>query len=395
MGHTLRRLAGSARASAVRPSRILQFSRAVSNVAAGGGDIIDLALGYPDFPPPEVVQAVIRTFKPLPVAGAGADGPHGSFELRQAIASWLARSQGHVWSPEEEITISPGASEALTAALMVAVDPGDEVVLFEPFFDNYLSQIALSGAVPRLVRLQSPDWTFDPDDLSKVVGPRTRAIILNTPHNPTGRVFSANELEAVASLCRRWNVLAIADETYASLTLNGCRHVSIAALPGMACRSIVVGGFTKTLNVRGWRLGYVAARRALTARVRAVQPHLHGPAGAVVQAAALAGLRQPEALQIQLRERYERMARMLGSALSQGGFQFRDPQGTAFIFADGTMLERGNDLAVWRHLLRELGVAAVPGRCFYRTRTKTRYLRFCFARSEQTLEAAGRRLAGL
>lgn len=394
MGRTLGRAAGSARASAVRPSRILQFSRAASDVAAGG-DVIDLALGYPDFPPPEAVQAVIRRFKPLPGAGTEVDGPHGSFELRQAIALRIARSQGHVLSPAEEITITPGASEALTAALMVAVDPGDEVLLFEPFFDNYLSQVALAGAVPRFIRLQRPDWTFDPDDLSKVVGPRTRAIILNTPHNPTGRVFSTSELEAVASLCRRRNILVVADETYASLTLNGCRHVSIAALPGMAFRSIVVGGFTKTLNVRGWRLGYVAARRALTARIRAVQPHLHGQTGAIVQAAALAGLRQPEALHIQLRERYERLGRILASTLRQGGFQFRDPQGTAFIFADGASLKRGNDLAVWRYLLRELGVAAVPGRCFYRSRTKTNHLRFCFARSEQTLEAASQRLAGL
>jgi aminotransferase len=379
----------------VRPSSILQFSRAVSDVAAAGGDVVDLALGYPDFPPPEAVQAVVRRFKPLAVSGAEADGPHGSLELRQAIALRLARSQAQVLSPVEEITITPGASEALTAALMVAVDPGDEVVLFEPFFDNYLAQIALAGAVPRFVRLKAPDWKFDPHDLGKVVGRRTRAIILNTPHNPTGRVFLRSELDAVASLCRRRNILVIADETYASLTLNGCRHVSIAALPGMASRSIVVGGFTKTLNVRGWRLGYVAARRALTAGIRAVKPHLHGPTSAIVQAAALAGLRQPEALQIQLRERYERLGRILASALGQSGFQFRDPQGTAFIFADGSSLARGNDLAVWRYLLRELGVAAVPGRCFYRARTETSYLRFCFARSEQTLEAASQRLAGL
>jgi aminotransferase len=236
------------------------------NLALHGPErAINFAQGFPDFqPPPEIVAAAQQAL---------ADGYHqyattwGAPQLRQAIAAKQSAAWGRAVEPETEITVACGATESMIAAMLATVDPGDEVVIFEPFYENYGPDCILSGASPRYVALRPPDWSFDPDQLRAAFGPRTRAIVINTPHNPTGKVFSRAELELIAGLCLEHGAIAITDEIYEHLVYEG-EHVSLATLPGMADRTITISGASKTYSVTGWRVGWMIASPGLTAGIR-------------------------------------------------------------------------------------------------------------------------------
>lgn len=357
-------------------------------------DAINLSQGYPDFDPPlELREAVAQAVR---------DGNNqytvtwGLPALRQAVARKVQQVNGIVADPDREVTITCGATEAVIASLLSNVNPGEEVVIFEPFFESYIPDCYLCGAKPVFVPLDGPQFAFDPDRLRAAFGPATRAIVLNTPHNPTGRVFRREELALIAALCQEHDVIAIVDEIYEQLTYDGHRHVSIGSLPGMADRTITICGFSKSYSVTGWRLGYAVAAPALTDGLRKVHDFLTVCAPAPLQVAALTALAFPPAYYDNLRAAYTRRRGILLQGLEAAGCLAQAPEGGYFLFADVADLGFADDMAAARHLVREAGVAAVPGSSFYEGKELgRRKLRFAFCKKEETLQEAARRLMQL
>lgn len=357
-------------------------------------DAINLSQGYPDFDPPlELREAVAQAVR---------DGNNqytvtwGLPALRQAVARKVQQVNGIVADPDREVTITCGATEAVIASLLSNVNPGEEVVIFEPFFESYIPDCYLCGATPVFVPLDGPRFAFDPDRLRAAFGPATRAIVLNTPHNPTGRVFRREELALIAALCQEHDVIAIVDEIYEQLTYDGYRHVSIGSLPGMADRTITICGFSKSYSVTGWRLGYAVAAPALTDGLRKVHDFLTVCAPAPLQVAALTALAFPPAYYDNLRAAYTRRRGILLQGLEAAGCLAQAPEGGYFLFADVADLGFADDMAAARHLVREAGVAAVPGSSFYAGKELgRRKLRFAFCKKEETLQEAARRLMQL
>lgn len=357
-------------------------------------DAINLSQGYPDFDPPlELREAVAQAVR---------DGNNqytvtwGLPALRQAVARKVQQVNGIVADPDREVTITCGATEAVIASLLSNVNPGEEVVIFEPFFESYIPDCYLCGAKPVFVPLDGPRFAFDPDRLRAAFGPATRAIVLNTPHNPTGRVFRREELALIAALCQEHDVIAIVDEIYEQLTYDGHRHVSIGSLPGMADRTITICGFSKSYSVTGWRLGYAVAAPALTDGLRKVHDFLTVCAPAPLQVAALTALAFPPAYYDNLRAAYTRRRGILLQGLEAAGCLAQAPEGGYFLFADVADLGFADDMAAARHLVREAGVAAVPGSSFYEGKELgRRKLRFAFCKKEETLQEAARRLMQL
>lgn len=374
----------SARALSIGPSRIRSFKAKAAAAAPVGLSLIDLCSGFPDLPPALGVDESVS------LRMRGLDHPHGSPTLRDLIASDLA-SRGVECQASSGITVTAGATEALNAVLLAAIEPGDEVLLFEPFFDSHVCQIRLAGGVPRFVRLERPHWRFDEDELAGAAR-RARAIIVNSPHNPTGRVFTRTELEGIARLADRHGLLIVSDETYAALSFDGRECASIASLPGMRERTAIVGGFTKTMTVPGWRLGYLAAPAWLSRPARNLLACTAQPPSAERQAKVAASLAAGDASRQALSAYHEARRAQMCRLLDAAGFRFSVPEGASFVFADAARLGLGNDLAVWRYLVESSAVAAVPGRCFYRRHVRTTSLRFCFARLPETLSAAADRL---
>jgi aminotransferase len=276
------------------------------------------------------------------------------------------------------------------------VNPGDEVVVFEPFYENYGPDAIVSGATPRFVRLHEPDWTFDPDDLARAFNRRTRAIIINTPNNPTGKVFSRAELEQIAALCVKWDVLAVTDEIYEHIVYDGRQHVPLAALDGMAERTVTINGVSKTFSVTGWRIGWAIAPASVSGAIRKMHDFLTVGAPAPLQEAAASALALPDAYYEALATEYTRRRGLLMGILERHGFVTYKPRGAYYIMTDISRFGFSDDVAFARHLVSEIGVAAVPGSSFYRDgaagRTK---LRFCFAKRDETMAEADRRLSKL
>jgi aspartate/methionine/tyrosine aminotransferase len=355
---------------------------------------INLAQGFPDFAAPaEVKEAAVRAIR--------ADINQyaitwGAREFREAIAERFARDSGLAVDPEREITVCCGATETMIASLLAVVDPGDEVVVFEPFYENYGPDAIICGAVPRFVRLHPPEWTFDPDDLAAAFSERTRAVILNTPNNPTGKVFTGEELETLAGLARRWGAYVITDEIYQYITYDGCRHVSMATLPGMRERTITINGLSKTYSVTGWRVGYAIAPPEVTGAIRKMHDFITVGAAAPLQEAGVTALRLPESYYEGLRASYlSRRDRML-ALLAEAGFRCFKPRGAYYVMTDISAFGVPDDVSFTRHLIQEIGVAAVPGGSFYSDPALGRQqVRFCFSKTDATLEAAARRLQGL
>jgi len=378
---------GSIKAARFTESVIREMTRLASQHGA-----INLAQGFPDFPAPAAlkeaaVQAIRDDMNQYAITW-------GARECRQAIARKFARFGGFIVDPEREITVTCGATEAMIATLLAVVDPGDEVIIFEPFYENYGPDSILSGAVPRFVSLRAPDWSFDPDDLARAFNARTRAIIINTPNNPTGKVFSRAELDIIAGLCREHDVLAITDEIYEHILYDEAEHVVLATLPGMRELTITINALSKTYSVTGWRVGYIIAPADLTASIRKTHDFLTVGAPAPLQAAAATALDFPDSYYEDLRRGYVERRDILHNGLLAAGLKANRPQGAYYIMADFSDLDfRGDDTAFAHHLITEVGVAPVPGSSFFNNPVDgATIIRFCFPKQHATLIEAGQRL---
>lgn len=357
-------------------------------------DAINLAQGFPDFPAPAEV-------KEAAVAAIRADVNQyaitwGARSFRQAIAARFERDTGLTIDPEREITVCCGATEAMIASMLAVVDPGEEAIIFEPFYENYGPDAIISDAVPRFVRLRPPDWGFDPQELAAAFNERTRAVILNTPNNPTGKVFSPRELETIADLVLRSNACVLTDEIYQHLVYDGCRHVSIATLPGMRERTITINGMSKAYSVTGWRVGYAIASPEISNAIRKMHDFLTVGAAAPLQEAGVVALQLPDEYYCKLCADYaRRRARML-AALEEVGFRCYKPQGAYYMMTDISAFNCPNDVEFARYLVEEIRVAVVPGSSFYSDPASgSQQVRFAFCKTEATLEEAARRLQKL
>ena len=355
---------------------------------------VNLSQGFPDFPAPEEVKEAARRAVAADINQYAITW--GARSLRQAIARKFERLYGLAVDPEREVTVTCGSTEAMIAALLAVLDPGDEVVVFEPFYENYGPDAILSGAVPRFVRLRPPEWSFDRGELERAFSGRTRAVIVNTPNNPTGKVFTPAELETIAELCRAHDALAVTDEIYEHILYDGAIHVPMATLPGMAARTITINGMSKTYSVTGWRVGWTIAPPALTAAIRKVHDFLTVGAAAPLQEAGALALELPPAYYEGLARAYaQRRERLLG-ILGQVGFVVHRPRGAYYVMVEIDPLGWDDDIAFARHLVEEVGVAVVPGSSFYRDPASgRRQVRFAFCKKEDTLAAAEARLARL
>ena len=355
---------------------------------------MNLAQGFPDFAAPaEVKEAAQRAIAADINQYAITWGARG---FRRAIAERFAKDTGIGIDPEREITVTCGATEAMIASLLAIVDPGEEVVVFEPFYENYGPDAIICGAVPRFVRLHPPDWTFDPDELRSAVNVRTRALILNTPNNPTGKVFTREELGLIADVVLGSDAYVVADEIYQYMTYDGARHVSMATVPGMRERTVTINALSKTYSVTGWRVGYAIAPPEVSAAVRKMHDFLTVGAAAPLQEAGVTALSLPEDYYRRLAAEYQgRRDRML-SALTAAGFKCYKPRGAYYVITDISGFGFPDDVQFARHLVSEIGVAVVPGSSFYRDPAPGRQqVRFCFSKTDATLDEAGRRLARL
>ena len=355
---------------------------------------VNLAQGFPDFPAPQAIKE------------AAADAIHrdvnqyaitwGAKSLRDAIAHKTERFTGLRYDPETEMTVCCGSTECMISTLLALVNPGEEVVVFEPFYENYGPDAILCGATPRFVRLREPDWSFDPAELHAAFGNRTKAIVINTPNNPTGKVFSREELEWVAALCRKWDAVAVTDEIYEHIVFDGARHVTLAGLEGMRERTVTISGASKTYGVTGWRVGYCLAAPAITAAIRKVHDFLTVGAPAPLQEAAAVALSLPESYYVELATVYREKRDLLVPALQAAGFRTFMPRGAYYVMTDIASFGFEDDVGFARFLVEGGGVAAVPGSSFYTDPAAGRQrLRFHFARRRETLEASAERLGRL
>lgn len=352
---------------------------------------VNLAQGFPDFPAPaEVKEAAKRAI----------DEEHNQYTitwgtpaLRRAISAYYGSRYGIDVDPEREITACCGATEGMIASLLATTNPGDEVIVFEPYYENYGPDTWLCGAERRLVRLRQPDWTFDPDELRRAFNSRTKAIIVTNPHNPTGKVFSRQELELIAGLCQEYDTLAITDEIYEHILYDGAAHIPLATLPGMRDRTITVNSMSKTFSVTGWRVGWIVAAPDLADSIRKVHDFLTVNSPAPMQQAAVMALGLDDAFFADLSSHYRERRDLLLGALSSSGFAPFQPKGAYYIMADIKGFGLPDDMAFARDLMERGGVACVPGSSFFEEPAGGAGLvRFCFCKKLETLEEAGRRL---
>jgi aminotransferase len=355
---------------------------------------VNLAQGFPDFAAPEEIKRAAQEAIAADINQYAITW--GAKRLRDAIAEKFGRTQGVKIDPEREITVCCGSTEAMMSAMMAIINPDDEVVVFEPFYENYGPDAILSGATPRFVKLRPPEWSFDPAELAAAFGPRTKALILNTPNNPTGKVFTRAELECIRDLCVRSGAFAITDEIYEHMLYDGAEHISLATLEGMRERTITINALSKTYSVTGWRVGWAIASPEVTAAIRKVHDFLTVGAAAPLQEAGAVALRLPEDYYRKLASAYRaRRDKMLG-ILEGAGFRCFKPFGAYYIMTDISAFGFPDDVAFARYLVKEVGVAAVPGSSFFHNPADgSRHLRFTFCKIDATLEEAGRRLEKL
>ena len=367
--------------------------REMTRLAAQYG-ALNLGQGMPDFETPqEIKDAACKAIQ---------DGINqyaitwGAPVLRQAIAAKARSFNGIDCDADANVTVCCGATECMMAAMLALVDPGDEVIVFQPFYENYGPDALLSGAKPVWVSLHPPHYRFDPDELRRAFTPRTRAIIVNTPNNPTGHVFTRAELTLIAELCQEHDAYAFADEIYEYIRHVDLPHVSIATLPGMAERTVTISGLSKTFSITGWRLGYCIAPPEMSNAIRKVHDFLTVGAPHPLQVAGAVALAMPQSYYDNLRRAYHRRRDLLLPYLRQAGLEVHEPEGAYYVMTDISPLGWSNDDEFVRCMIREVGVSAVPGSSFYappeRGRTK---VRFMFAKKEESLHEAGRRLLKL
>jgi aspartate/methionine/tyrosine aminotransferase len=355
---------------------------------------VNLAQGFPDFAAPEAIKeeaarAVRADINQYAITW-------GAKRLRDALVQKTERFTGLRYDPETEVTVCCGSTECMIATLLALVNPGEEVIIFEPYYENYGPDAILCGAVPRFVRLREPGWSYDPAELERAFSDRTKAIVINTPNNPTGKVFTRAELEHIAALCRKWDVVAVTDEIYEHILYDGAEHVTLAAIEGMRERTVTISGVSKTYSVTGWRVGYCLAAPALSAAIRKVHDFLTVGAPAPLQEAAAVALALPDDYFRTLAEGYRARRDFLLPALEAAGFRTFQPRGAYYVMTDISGFGAPDDVSFARMLVAEGGVAAVPGSSFYSDPAAGRQrLRFHFARRRETLEAAVGRLGRL
>ena len=345
---------------------------------------VNFAQGFPDFSTDaRILDAAARALR---------DGYNqyattwGAPQLRQAVARKQSAAWGRPVDPETEVTVSCGATEAMIAAMLAAIDPGDEVIVFEPFYENYGPDCIISGAVPRYVALRGSDWSFDPEALRGAFNRKTRAIVVNTPHNPTGKVYSRAELELIAELCIEHDSIAITDEIYEHLVYRG-HHVSLATLPGMRERTITISGASKTYSVTGWRIGWLIAPPALTAGIRKVHDFLTVGAAHPLQIAIATALELPPSFYVELLGDYRERRDAIVSGLQECGFDVSAPDGAYYVMAGIDSFGFDDDVTFARHLIEKAAVATVPASSFYHDPSAgRRQVRFSFPKKIETIE---------
>jgi aspartate/methionine/tyrosine aminotransferase len=355
---------------------------------------INLSQGFPDFSAPEEIKlaacdAIMADVNQYAITW-------GAKRFRDAIAEKSSWYLGLEVDPEREITVTCGSTEAMIASMMAIVNPGDEVIVFEPFYENYGPDAILSGATPRYVTLRAPDWSFDPDELAAAFNDNTKAIIINTPNNPTGKVFSLEELQTIAELCHKWNAIAITDEIYEHILFNDKKHIAIATLDGMRDRTITINGLSKTYSVTGWRVGYTIGPPEITQAIRKVHDFLTVGAAAPLQEAGVRALRLPRSYYDHLQSDYEVRRNRLLPVLKEAGFQCFDPDGAYYVMTDISAFGYKDDVEFSKFLVKDIGVAVVPGSSFYHEPELGRsQVRFTFCKKDETLAAAEERLQKL
>jgi len=396
MTHIARRML-SAKAEQFTESVIREMTRLALQHNA-----VNLSQGFPDFAAPEEIKEAARQ--------AIADDINqyaitwGAKPLRDAIVEKFERTQGITVDPEREITVCCGSTEAMMSSMMAIINPGDETVVFEPFYENYGPDAILSGATPRFVKLRPPDWSFDERELAAAFGPHTKAIILNTPNNPTGKVFTRAELEFIRDLCVRWNAYCITDEIYEHIIYDGADHITMARLDGMRDRTIVINGMSKTYSVTGWRVGWAIAPPETTQAIRKVHDFLTVGAAAPLQQAGVLALKSPQSYYDKLAANYAAKRERLLKILTASGFTVYKPRGAYYIMTDISRFHfyeakypaASRDVSFAKYLVEHIGVACVPGSSFYNdARDGASQVRFTFCKKEATLAAAEARLAHL
>jgi aspartate/methionine/tyrosine aminotransferase len=383
--HLAKRVAGFGTSVFTEMSRLAVRHRAVN-----------LGQGFPDFPGPDFVkeaaiQAIRADLNQYAVS-------HGTPRLRRAIAETWQRAYGRALDPETEVSIGSGATELILDAILGLVDPGDEVVLFEPFYDSYLPDVLMAGGIPRTITLQPPDWHFDRQALADLFTPRTRLILINTPHNPTGKMFSREELAFIASLCQRHDALVVTDEVYEQIRFDGVEHVPMATLPGMWERTLTINSTGKAFSMTGWKVGYAVGPPELNRAVRATHQFVTFSTSTPFQEAMATALETAAQTGYyeKLRREYTARRDLLAGALASAGLSTLPVQGSYFLLADVQGMGFPDDVSFCRYLTSEIGVAAIPPSAFYADPARAPLLaRFCFAKRDETLRAAAERLQKL
>ncbi|MDX2270343.1 MAG: aminotransferase class I/II-fold pyridoxal phosphate-dependent enzyme [Cyanobacteriota bacterium] len=382
----IRKKKTSAKADQFTESVIREMTRVALRYGA-----INLAQGFPDFPCPlelkqaacEAINADINQY-----AITWGDRP-----FRQAIAEKVSWYLGLTVDPETQITVTCGSTEAMAATMLATVDPGDEVIIFEPYYENYGPDVILANATPRYISLHPPDWTFDEQELRQAFNHSTKAIIINTPHNPTGKVFNRSELTLISELCQQWDVLAFTDEIYEHILYDDAKHLALATFPGMEDRTITINGLSKTYSVTGWRVGYILASPQLTGSIRKVHDFLTVGSPAPLQRAGVTALQFPISYYDNLSHLYQEKRDFILQALDQVGISYFVPQGAYYVFADISDFGYSSDIEFAHHLIKDIGVAVVPGSSFFADPLQhQQFVRFCFSKTLQTLDAAKERL---
>ena len=397
MAHISRRML-SAKAAQFTESVIREMTRLALKHGA-----VNLSQGFPDFAAPEEIKEAARKAISDDINQYAITW--GAKPLRDAIVEKFERTQGVKYDPEREITICCGSTEAMMSTVMAIINPGDEIVVFEPFYENYGPDAILSGATPRFVKLRTPDWSFDEKELAAAFGPHTKAIILNTPNNPTGKVFTRADLEFISYLCVRWNAYCITDEIYEHILYDGVEHISMARIDGMRDRTIVINGLSKTYSVTGWRVGWVLAPPEPTQPIRKVHDFLTVGAAAPLQQAGASAMRFPQSYYDKLIASYTAKRERLMKILTTAGFTVFKPYGAYYIMTDISRFNaaglprtgsESDDVAFAKYLVEKIGVAVVPGSSFYNdARDGASQVRFTFCKKEETLSAAEERLSKL
>jgi aspartate/methionine/tyrosine aminotransferase len=360
---------------------------------------VNLAQGFPDFPAPAEIKRAAQDAIAADVNQYAITW--GAKSLRQAIARQMEQWQGVMVNPETQVTVCCGSTEAMIATLLAICNAGDEVVIFEPYYENYGPDSILSGAKPRFVKLHPPpagdaDWTFDEQQLRAAFHKDTKAIIVNTPNNPTGKVFTRAELELIRDLCVEFNVVAITDEIYEHILYDGTKHVSLARLEGMAERTVTINGMSKTYSVTGWRVGWAVAPPSITDAIRKVHDFLTVGAPAPLQEAGAAALSLPASYYQSLADGYGARRDRLLAGLAKAGFRCFRPRGAYYAMTDISGFGFANDVEFTDYLVKEIGVAAVPGSSFYRDpKDGAQQVRFAFCKKDATLDEAAKRLLKL